>query len=85
MLVVCIYYCYNFHIFLSFASESTVAINIIQLQRDVLWTGKINDGPGWCSDERGRPLRGYYQFHVNQNNYINPQYMLYRLYISSSI
>ena len=28
------------------------------------------------SDERGRPLRGYYQFDVKQNNYIYPQYML---------
>ena len=42
-------------------------------------------GPGWCSDERGRPLRGYYQFRVKQNNYIYHQYMLYGLYISSSI
>ena len=29
------------------------------------------------SDERGRPLRGYYQFHVKQNNYVYPQNMLY--------
>ena len=56
MLVVCICYCYNFHI-LSFASESTVPRNSILLQRDVLWTGKVYDGPGWCSDERGRLLR----------------------------
>ena len=34
-------YCYNFHIFLSFASVSRVARNTILLQRDVLWTGKI--------------------------------------------
>ena len=34
-------YCYNFHIFLSFASESRVARNTILLQRGVLWTGKI--------------------------------------------
>ena len=53
MLVVCICYCYNFHILFSFASESRVARNTILIQRDVL-----------CSDERGRPLRGYYQFHV---------------------
>ena len=33
---------------------------------------RFNDGPGWCSDERGRLLRGYYQFHVKQNNYIYP-------------
>ena len=45
MLVVCLCHCYNFHIFLSFASESRVARNTIMLQRDVLWTGKINDGP----------------------------------------
>ena len=41
MLVVYICYCYNFHIFLSFASESRVATNTILLQRDVLWTGNI--------------------------------------------
>ena len=28
-------------------------------------------------DERGRPLRGYYQFHVKHNNYVYPQNMLY--------
>ena len=32
---------YNFPIFISFASESTVARNTILLQRDVLWTSKI--------------------------------------------
>ena len=42
---------------------------------------RFNDGPGWCSDERGRLLRGYYQLHVKQNNYIYPQYMLYLDYI----
>ena len=68
LVVLC--YCYNFHIFLSFASESRVARNTILIQRDVLWTGKFNDGPGRCSDERGRPLRDYYQFHVKQNNCI---------------
>ena len=77
MLLVCICYFYNFLIFLSFASESGVARNTILLQRDVLWMARFNDGPGWCSDERGRLLRGYYQFHVKQNNYIYPQYMLY--------
>ena len=64
-------------IYFSLASESRVARNTILLQRDVLWTGKIYDGLGRCSDERGRPLMGYYQFHVKQNNYIYPQYMLY--------
>ena len=29
---------------------------------------RFNDGPGWCSDERRRLLRGYYQFHVKQNS-----------------
>ena len=78
MLVVCICFSYNFHIFLSFASESRVARNTILLQRDVLRTVvRFNDGPGWCNDERGRPLRGYYQFHVQQNNSIYPQDMLY--------
>ena len=41
MLVVSICYCYNFHIFLSFASGSRVDRNTILLQRDALWTGKI--------------------------------------------
>ena len=77
MLVACICYCYNFHIFISFASESGVARNTILIQRDVLWTGRFNDGPGRCSDERGRPLRGYYQFHVKHNNYIYSLNMLY--------
>ena len=78
MLVVCICYCYNFHIFLSFASESRVARNTILFQRDVLYgLARFNEGPGWCSGERGRPLRGYYQLHVKQNNYIYPKDMLY--------
>ena len=29
-----------------FASESRVARNTILIQRDVMWTGKIYDGPG---------------------------------------
>ena len=33
MLVVCIRYCYNFHMFLFFASESRVAKTTIRLQR----------------------------------------------------
>ena len=41
LLVVAMCYCYNFHIFLSFASESRVARNTILIQRDALWTDKI--------------------------------------------
>ena len=59
MLVVCICYCYHFHIFLSFASEGRVARNTILLQRDSCGLARFNDDPGWCSDERGRLLRGY--------------------------
>ena len=46
---------------------------------------RFNDGPGWCSDERGRPLRGYYQFHVKRNDYIYPQDIdcIYHLQYSS--
>ena len=36
MLIVCICYCYNFHMFLSFASEIRVARNTILIQMDVL-------------------------------------------------
>ena len=43
MLVVCICYCYNIHIFLSFPSESRVARNTILLQMDVLG---LDDGVG---------------------------------------
>ena len=32
---------------------------------------------GAVMKEEGRPLRGYYQFHVKQNNYVYPQNMLY--------
>ena len=43
MQVVCI--CYIVTTFIYF-SESRVARNTILIQRDDLWTGKINDGPG---------------------------------------
>ena len=56
--------------FLSFASESRVARTTILIQRDICGLARFNDGLGQCSDERGRPLRGYYQFLVKQNNYI---------------
>ena len=46
MPVVCICYCYNFHIFLSFASENRVARNTILIQRDVRGLARFNDGPG---------------------------------------
>ena len=36
----------------------------------------FNDGPG-SAVMKERPLRGYYQFHVKQNNYVYPQNMLY--------
>ena len=64
-------------IYFSLASESRVAKNIILLQRMSCGLARFNEGPGWCSDERGSLLRGYYQFHVKQNNYIYPQYMVY--------
>ena len=46
---------------------------------------RFNDGPGWFSDERGRPLRGYYKFHVKQNNYLSPVHVILTVYIVFNI
>ena len=72
MLVVCICYCYNFHIFLCFALENRVARIQFCSRGMSCGLARFNDGPGWCSDGRGRLLRGYYQFHVKQNIYNIP-------------
>ena len=71
-------------------SIGSLLINIIKIY--IFWSGEhaglVFDYGGRCSDERGRPshgtdnipskaFRGYYQFHVKQNNYIYPQNMLY--------
>ena len=60
-----------------FASESRVARIQFCSRGMSCGLARFYNGPGWCSDERRRLLRGYYQFHVKQNNYIYPQYMLY--------
>ena len=41
----------------------------------------FNYGPGQCSDERGRPLRCYFEFHVKQNNYLSAEHVVLTVYI----
>ena len=47
---------------------------------------RFNDGPGQCSVERGRPVRGYYQFHVKQKNiYLSAENVILTVYIVFNI